>query len=130
MASRNELAEIFMKRLIPLITAVGLTFASQVYAHAHLLRSIPANHSTLSNPPTAVTLEFQEAVQLTALAIQKGDATVQKIAPLVSTSSKTFTSPLPVVDAGHYVITWRARSADGHVMSNTIEFTVSPPAPK
>jgi methionine-rich copper-binding protein CopC len=117
-----------MKRLIPLMAA--LTFTSQSYAHAHLHGSTPANHSTLSSAPTTVTLEFQEAVQLTALAIQKGDSPAQKIGSLPSAGSKTFTLPLPAIEAGHYVITWRALSDDGHVMSNKIEFTVAPSAAK
>jgi methionine-rich copper-binding protein CopC len=115
-----------MKRLIPVVAAILIAFAARTHAHAHLHSSTPANHSTLASAPTSITLEFQEAVQLTALAIQKSNATLQKIGPLPTTASRTFTLPLPALDAGHYVVTWRAVSDDRHVMSDKLEFTVSP----
>ena len=119
-----------MKYSIPLLAVVLMAFATQSHAHAHLHSAKPVNHSTLSSAPTTVTLEFEEAVQLTALAIQKGDATAQKIAPLPAEASKTFTLPLPTIGSGHYVVTWRAVSDDRHVMSGKLDFTVSPSAAK
>jgi len=119
-----------MKHLSPLMALVLMAFASQSHAHAHLHSTKPANHSTLSTAPTTVSLEFEEAVQLTALAIQKGDATAQKIAPLPAEPSKTFTLPLPAIGSGHYVVTWRAVSDDRHVMSGKLDFTVSSSAAK
>jgi methionine-rich copper-binding protein CopC len=107
-----------------------MAFASQSQAHAHLHSTKPANHSTLSSAPTTVTLEFEEAVQLTALAIQQDDATAQKIAPLPAEASKRFTLPLPAIGSGHYVVTWRAVSDDRHVMSGKLDFTVSSSATK
>ena len=117
-----------MKSFIPWIAVAALSVTGLAQAHAHLHRSTPANHSTLSVAPKTVTLEFQESVQLTALSIKKGDGEAQKIGPLPAAASKTFALPLPAIDAGMYVITWRALSADGHVMSATIQFSVQPAA--
>jgi copper resistance protein C len=115
-----------MKWLIPGIAIAALGLSSLADAHAHLRRSTPANHSTLAVAPPNVTLEFQEAVQLTAAAIGKVDAKPQKIGSLPAAASKVFTLPLPSLDPGTYVIKWRAASDDGHVMSDTIQFVVSP----
>jgi methionine-rich copper-binding protein CopC len=116
-----------VKTFTPWIAVAALSATGLAHAHAHLRSSTPANHSTLTAAPKMVTLEFQEPVQLTALSIGKGGK-IEKIAPLPAPASKTFALPLPVIDAGTYVITWRAVSGDGHVMSATIEFSVQPAA--
>jgi methionine-rich copper-binding protein CopC len=117
-----------MNSFIPWIAAAALNVTGLAQAHAHLHSSTPANHSALSIAPKTVTLEFHEPVQLTALSIKKGDGEAQKIGPLPATASKMFALPLPAIDAGTYVITWRAVSGDGHVMSATIQFSVQPAA--
>jgi len=117
-----------MKSLIPWIATAAFLVTGLVEAHAHLQSSSPANHATLSVAPETVRLEFQEPVQLTALSIKNGNGEARKIAPLPATASKTFAVPLPPIDAGTYVITWRAVSDDGHEMSATIQFSVRPAA--
>ena len=111
-----------MRSIVVFLAALG--FAGVAAAHAHLQNSAPANHSALAVAPTQVTLNFHEAVQLTALSVQAGSAKPQKLGPLPSETSKTFKLPLPSLDTGAYVITWRAVSEDRHVMSGTIAFTV------
>ncbi len=113
-----------MKWLIPGIAITAIALISPAGAHAHLRSSFPAGHSTLSVAPQNMRLEFQEAVRLTATAIARTGAKPKKIGPLPATASKVFTLPLEPLDPGAYVITWRAASDDGHVMSGTIQFTV------
>ena len=100
-----------MQRLIPILAAAILAFTDQAHAHAHLRSSTPANHSTLSSAPTTVTLEFHEAVQLTALSLQKSDGAPHKIAPLPGAASKTFTLPLPAIDGEKVAAAQLAASA-------------------
>lgn len=38
---------------------------------------------------------------------------------------KDFSVPLPVLEAGVYVIKWRAVAKDGHVMRGEIDFTIT-----
>jgi methionine-rich copper-binding protein CopC len=115
-----------MKNSIPWIALAALSISGLAAAHAHLHSSSPANHSTLSVAPKTITLEFQEPVHLTALAIKYGDGETHKLVPLPAAPSTTFAMPLPALDAGSYVVTWRALSDDGHVMSATIQFAVRP----
>lgn len=117
-----------MKNSVPWITLAAMSISGLAGAHAHLHSSTPADHSTLSVAPKTIALEFQEAVQLTALTIRKGDGETHKIGPLPAGPSKTFNLSLPLVDAGSYAVSWRALSADEHVMSATIHFLVQPAA--
>jgi copper resistance protein C len=116
--------EQLMKTSIPWIAIAALSISGIARAHAHLHSSTPVNHSTLLVAPKAISLEFEESVRLTSLSIRKGDGETHKIGPLPATESKTFALPLPAIDAGSYVVTWRALSADGHVMFATIQFSV------
>jgi len=121
-----------MRRLLTVcVAAATLTGAGLALAHAHLRSSTPADHSTWSSAPTSVTLEFQEAVRLTALSLQKAGAAPVKLGPLPSAAAASFTLPLPAIEAGAYRLNWRAASDDGHVMAASIEFTAlanTPPA--
>lgn len=117
-----------MRSIVVFLAALG--FAGIAAAHAHLQSSTPANHGVLAVAPTEVTLNFQEAVQLTALSIQAGNAKPQKLRSLPSDISKTFKLPLPSLGTGAFVIAWRAVSEDRHVMSSTISFTVQPAVKK
>lgn len=69
-------------------------------------------------------LQFNEATQLTVLTLQKDKSQPQKLEPLPSTAAKSITVPLPTIDAGTYVASWRAIGDDGHVVSGTFSFTV------
>lgn len=114
-----------MKKFVPLtVLLAGLSISGVASAHAHLHASVPANHSTVAEAPKQVALEFNEPVQLTAATIQKGDGPATKLGPLADAASKTFSLLLPSLEAGNYIIKWRAVSDDGHVMADKLLFTV------
>ena len=66
-----------MKSYLSLVAVASLAFAGAVQAHAHLEKSVPAANSTLASAPKSVELAFNEAVQITALTLQTGDAKPQ-----------------------------------------------------
>ena len=111
-----------MKSLV--ITIAALAVASVASAHAHLHVSTPANHSVIAEAPKQVSLQFNEPVKLTALTIQKGDGPVTKLGPLPDAAAKDFTLAAPKLDAGSYIVKWRAVSDDGHIMADKLLFTV------
>lgn len=119
-----------MKRYLSLMVLASFVFAGVAYGHAHVQKSEPANNSTLSELPKNVMLEFNEAVLLTVLTLQKGDTKVQDLGPLPSAAANTVSVPMPVVNAGSYIIKWRAAGDDGHVVSGKVMFTVMPTAGK
>jgi methionine-rich copper-binding protein CopC len=113
-----------MKSLLSLFAVASLAFAGAVQAHAKLEKSQPAANSTVTASPTTVELEFSQPVQLTALTLQAGDAKGRDVGPLPKAASGKISVPLPVLAAGSYTLSWRAISADNHVMSGSIPFKV------
>lgn len=112
------------RKSLLLVGLASLAVAGIANAHAHLHMSAPANHSTVTAAPKQLTLEFNEAVQLTALTMQKGDSKATDVGPLPAMAMKEFTLTLPTLDAGNYIVKWRALSDDGHIMADKILFTI------
>lgn len=94
-------------------------------AHPHLQKAMPANDSSVSVAPSNVVLTFSEAAKLTACWIQKTDGPKQKITGLAEASAQQVSVPIPQLDTGTYVLSWRALGADGHVVPGQIRFTVA-----
>jgi methionine-rich copper-binding protein CopC len=114
-----------MKYQLSFLAGALLAFSGAVLAHATLEKSVPAANSTLAAAPASVDLAFNEAVQVTALTLQAGDAKPQDIGPLPKAASSKIIVPLPKLSAGSYTLAWRALSKDNHVMSGKILFKVA-----
>jgi methionine-rich copper-binding protein CopC len=112
-----------MKRLIPAVALLALV--SLAHAHAHLRSSVPADGSTLSASPPTLVLNFSEAAVLTAASIQKAGAAIRKLVPLPTKAAVEVSFALPALAPGAYVVSWRALSADGHIMPGKIHFTIA-----
>lgn len=94
-------------------------------AHAHLKASTPAAGAHLAIAPAALTLEFSEPARLTALSIAKaGEAPLKLAAPSASASHVSIA--LPALTPGTWTVTYRALSADGHLVPGKLTFTLAP----
>ncbi len=102
-----------------------ITLAVTAHAHAHLLKSSPADNSEIVTSPPNLVLNFSEAAQLAALSIQKGSDPQRKLKPPLTDAAAQISVPLPPLTPGVYTISWRVLSADGHVMSGALRFTLS-----
>jgi methionine-rich copper-binding protein CopC len=98
-----------------------------VMAHAHLAGSQPADGATLTALPAQFLLKFSEAAHLTALSLlREGEAKAQKLGPLPTTASKSFTIAAPQLAAGTFTLTYRVVAADDkHLSSGTIRFRLT-----
>jgi methionine-rich copper-binding protein CopC len=106
--------------------AVALLFGSgAALAHAHLRASTPAAGAQLTVAPAALTLEFSEPAQLTALSIAKAGEAPLKLAPPSAPASHVSIA-LPALTPGTWTVTYRALSADGHLVPGTVSFTLAP----
>ncbi|MGC3980904.1 MAG: copper resistance protein CopC [Steroidobacteraceae bacterium] len=117
-----------MKKYLSYLSALVLSvtmFTGAVQAHSHLHSSNPADNSKLETAPKNLQLEFSEAVKLTALTVQKGDAAAQELSPLPAAAAKQISVAMPVLTAGSYIVKWRALSADNHVASGKFVFTLT-----
>jgi copper transport protein len=96
------------------------------FAHAHLVKSVPANGATVTEAPAKFVLTFAEPAKLTALSLQKDSDPARKLGPLPTAAAAEIAIPAPQLQAGKYVLTWRVVSGDGHVMPGKLSFTVGP----
>jgi methionine-rich copper-binding protein CopC len=111
---------------IGLVVALAATVS---LAHAHLQKAVPADGAVVSPAPANVVLTFSEPARLTACWIQKGNTPKQKITGLATTAAQQIAIPVPKLEAGTYVLSWRVVGDDGHVVPGQIHFTVSAGGP-
>ncbi len=115
-----------MKAPIPLVLALLPAMAAQ--AHTHLLQAIPADGSTVASAPRQLQLHFSEAATLTALSIGQQDKSEPiRLALPARQPAVDMAIELPPLARGRYVVKWRALSADHHVASGSISFTLGAP---
>jgi methionine-rich copper-binding protein CopC len=74
-----------------------------------------------------LVLNLSEAATLTAASIQKAGAAARKLVPLPTRAAAQVSFALPPLAPGKYVVSWRALSADGHIMPGRIHFTLAAP---
>lgn len=112
-----------MKRSL-LACLATLIMTGQALAHTHLKASSPADGSTLATAPATFALTFAEPARLTALSLQGEGGKETKIADLPTAAASEFKVPAPALANGRYTLNYRLISADGHVMTGKIAFTV------
>jgi len=103
--------------------------ATGALAHAHLKKAVPADGAVVSTSPATVVLSFSEPATLTACWIQKGNGAKQKITGLATTPAPQIAVPVPKLETGTYVLSWRVVGDDGHILPGKIHFTVSGTTP-
>lgn len=100
--------------------------AGLAQAHAHLLSAIPADSTRIATLPEKLVLRFSEPARLTALWIEQQGGARHKVAALPTGSARQVAVPLPRLAPGTYVVSFRALSADGHVVPGHTRFTFAP----
>ena len=117
-----------MKGVSTVLAAVlTLALATAAQAHSLLLASVPAA-GTAVHDPRAVTLRFNNRIEKKLCQIRlvspRGEA--QALGVRTDGALDGLEAPLPPLAAGRYRIDWRVLSTDGHVVSGTFAFSVSP----
>ena len=115
-----------MKNLVSPIAVALCLVAGAAQAHSHLVSSTPKESSTISMPPKSLQLNFSEAVQVTALSIQKGDEKPQSLGPLPSKPAAKISVAAPSLEPGKYTVNYRVVSDDNHIMSGALHFEIGP----
>lgn len=110
----------------PWVTVIACLITGLAHAHAHLERSTPADGSTVKVAPAALEMRFSEPARLTALWIQRDREPRQAIKDLPTSTDRVLRVALPTLVPGVYGVSWRAVSADGHITSGTVRFTIAP----
>ena len=104
---------------------IALAIASLAFAHARLRSSTPADNSRLTDPPTTLTLVFNEEVQLAILKLTLGTTEIPIRIDSKSKAAASVTVALPLLEPGNYQVRWSALSSnDGHIMKGQLGFSV------
>jgi methionine-rich copper-binding protein CopC len=117
------------KHSTKLVAAAALVLALGSGAHAHslLLSSVPQAGAVV-NGASAVSLRFNNRIEKKLCQIRlvspRGEA--QALPVRTDGALDALEAPLPTLAAGRYRVDWRVLSTDGHVVSGTFAFSVSP----
>jgi copper transport protein len=111
--------------------ALGAIAPGMVTAHSELVSSEPAANSTLPKSPSALHLQFTEAIDPATAAVRLLDENETEVAGLglltTDAAGTTATVTLPTLNPGVYAVDYRVTSAvDGHVTAGVFAFQIDP----
>jgi copper resistance protein C len=114
------------------IVALGWILAAlpaTSFAHAFLDHAEPKVGSSVSSPPSAITLAFTEGVEPSFSRIEVFDAAGNKVETkeLEHPKDDTLRVQLPPLKPGKYKVRWAVVSVDTHPTDGSFEFSVEPP---
>jgi copper resistance protein C len=109
------------------IVAFVLALAPMAHAHSLLLSSVPRADAVVNGAP-AVTLRFNNRIEkkLSQIRLVSPRGEPQPLIVRTDGAVDALEAPLPALAAGRYRVDWRVLSTDGHVVSGTFAFSVSP----
>ena len=124
-----------------LLLTIFLVLPMIANAHSPLVSSSPKNGETLALPPTEILMEFKSPaklikVDLTKPSDKQGKSLLGRLfgaddgesVPLgqsfLMTIDKRQVIPLPSLEAGRYLLAWRAMGEDGHVIKGDLTFNI------
>ena len=101
-------------------------------AHAYLLASTPPDGYAVPTSPTALSLDFDQAVTISATPLELTDTAGENHPvgqAMLSLGGRRLSAPAPAqLPNGGYRIRWEVTADDGDLVSGTITFTVGPGA--
>jgi copper transport protein len=113
------------------LAAAGATLAlvavpaAPASAHASLVRSSPADGSTVTSAPSRVTLTFDDAITRAAVVVT--DSTGHRVDRGATRVVGTVAAVgVRLTDAGRYSISYRVVSDDQHPVTHTLSFAFAP----
>lgn len=123
-----------MNRLASALLAIAVAvggWPARGDAHAALVSSAPAARSTLSAPPSRVTLTFSERLEPAYAHVTVWNAAGAQVdlrdGALDRDTRKVLAVSLPPLPPGRYTVRYRVLSVDGHVVEASFVFTVGTP---
>jgi copper transport protein len=118
-----------MRRLLPVVALVALTFPGSAFAHATLERTSPGFRARLASSPRAITFRFDQYVKALPGSVQLFSRTGPLAVSDVRSDGRLLEASLPRLRKGAYTVRWHAMSGDGHVVSGVFTFGVRVRAP-
>lgn len=107
---------------------IPLFAPAPVWAHAYLVKSVPAQRATLYRTPAKIQLWFNERLEPGYSSFTLTDAGGKIVEAVTSAvdrdDGKLLTAPLKPLPPGRYIIKFRVLSVDGHVVQDQFPFTL------
>lgn len=122
-----------MRRVLWALLLAGLLLlisAQPAAAHARLLETDPAEGAVVPTRPDQVTLTFDQPITPIdeGFELYSADRPPRPIEATASGASVHVVLP-DDIGQGTFLITWRVRSEDSHVISGVLEFSIGQPGP-
>ncbi len=112
-----------------LTAALLLGSMTQLYAHAHLAQSEPAEDAVLNKTPATVSIEYTEALELglsKLVLMDESGATIETSKPEhIDGNTKTLSVTPPALKPGTYTVEWGAASVDTHRTEGAFKFKIA-----
>lgn len=110
------------------VIALWLTLAPTAFAHAQLVKAEPARRATVADAPKQLKLWFNEAIEgdyATLTVTNNNNKAVTGAKPEIADDDpKCLVLALPSLLPGTYSVKYRVLSVDGHVVTDTYDFSV------
>src|SRR6185436_1835740 len=102
--------------------------SSALWAHAYLVKSIPAQRAVLHHSPAKIELWFSERLEPKyssfVLRDAKGKLVETEKAEVGSDDPKRLSVRLAPLVQGRYLVKYRVLSVDGHIVEGEVPFSV------
>jgi methionine-rich copper-binding protein CopC len=117
--------------ILAVATALGLSSAGSAYAHAMLVKAVPAVGGTVTASPSEIRITYSEAIEPRFSGIElkaaDGHAVATGAAGVDPGDHATLVVPLKgALQPGSYKVTWHVVSVDTHRTQGNFSFTVKP----
>jgi copper resistance protein C len=103
---------------------------SWLFAHAYLVKSLPAQRAVLHRAPSKIQLWFNERLEprYSSLSVlgDVGKAVALEHSAVDPNDGKLLTATIKALPAGRYRVEFRVLSVDGHVVQDQFFFTIKP----
>ena len=120
----------FVVRKTSGIALIGLSLLTPAvaFAHAYLVKSVPASRATLFNSPGNIQLWFNERLEpkysFASVLDPDGKRVDSDDAHVLAEDPKRLAIGVKKLPAGKYIVKFRVLSVDGHVVEQSFPFTI------
>ncbi len=111
-----------------LVTGYLLLPAPPVWAHAYLVKSVPAQRAVLYRAPARIQLWFNERLESGFSSLSVRDADGKQVqtgkSEVTGDDPKRLSAAVKPLPAGRYFVKFRVLSVDGHIAEDQFPFTI------
>lgn len=116
----------FSLRAILIAILIAILWTAPAGAHALLVGTDPKDGSSLAAAPSTITLTFSEDIAMPAfIAVQSPDGKQVATSRPKAVDQRVTAMVTDVGKRGHYAVSYRVVSTDGHPVEGTIHYAVT-----